>query len=310
MKNTKALVLLNLGAARSKKELEEFLTNMFNDRDILTVKNDFLRSLISKLITSNRLDNAWSNYEQIGGKSPMYDITNSIVDKLQEKLPDIFVTYAMRYTSPRAVDCIKELKEKGIDDIILFPLFPQYSTTTTKTGVEEFVNICMEDFTVKIIKPFYKENTFIDIVCNEIVKTNDNNEDVHLIFSAHGLPQKIIDNGDNYEKQIEDNVNLIEKKIKEMDVNFKSISLAYQSKIGPLKWITPSLTSVIEKHKNSKVLIYPLSFMIDNSETNYELSIEYAELAKKIGISEYKVCKCPNDNTSTINFISNLATKD
>jgi len=124
------------------------------------------------------------------------------------------------------------------------------------------------------------------------------NEDVNLIFSAHGLPQKIVKKGDTYEKEINEHIKILSQ----MLPKFKSINLAYQSKVGPMKWLEPSLDNKLKEFKNQKVLIYPLSFIIDNSETDLELGIEYAHQAKELEI-EYRVCKVLNDNDKFVEFL-------
>ena len=302
----KALVLLNMGAARSKDELEVFLRNMFNDKNILTIKNDTIRSMIASFIVYNRVDKAWKNYEQIGGKSPLHQLTDKLVEKLQEQLPDYFVTTAMRYTSPFAQTAVARIKEKNITDVTLLPLYPQYSTTTTKSSVEDFLEKANDQFNITTIEPFFQEETYNRAICNDIVKTNAKYDHFHLIFSAHGLPQKIVNNGDPYQKQIEEHLDLLKEKLSHYATNFKSINLAYQSKVGPMKWLTPSLDKMLENFKDKKVIIYPISFIVDNSETVFELDIGYRELAEKLGIKEYKVVKCLNDNDLFINSIKSL----
>jgi ferrochelatase len=303
MKQTKALVLLNMGGARNKKELKEFLLNMFNDKNILSINNNYIRSKIASLITTNRLDEAWTNYEQIGGRSPLHDITNRLIKKLQDNFSDIFVTSTMRYTKPYAVDTIKEIKKKNIKEIILLPMYPQYSTTTTKSSLEDFIQLSQYDFNIKILKPFYNNHQLNNIICDEIINQQNGDEEFNLIFSAHGLPQKVIDKGDIYQIHIQRQVELIKDKLKNKNIHFQSISLAYQSKVGPMQWLKPSLDDSLIQFKNKKVLIYPISFMCENSETNFELAIEYEEVAKKLEIKKYKVCSCPNDKDSTVNMI-------
>ena len=127
--------------------------------------------------------------------------------------------------------------------------------------------------------------------------------DVSLIFSAHSLPRKIIEKGDIYEKHINEHVQILSKILKEQGLNFKDVSLAYQSRLGPIKWLEPSLNEALAKCENKKVLIYPLSFCIDNSETIFELVIEYAKLAKELNFSFYKVVECPNFSDEFASFI-------
>lgn len=296
MKNKKALVLLNMGGPRTKDELKMFLTNMFNDKNIITVKSSILRKMIAFFITTSRLNEAWKNYEEIGGFSPINKITENLIDKLNDSFDDIYVTQAMRYTPPFSSTAIKQIKEQGIKDVILLPLYPQYSTTTTKSSVEDFYEVAKDEFNIEVIDPFYKNESFNDIILKELVSKVENVNEYNLIFSAHGLPQKIVDAGDVYEKHINEHVRILSEKLQQKGYNFKSTNLAYQSKVGPLKWLEPSLDDMLKNFKDEKVLIYPIAFIIDNSETDFELSIEYKEIADEIGISDYKVCKCVNDS--------------
>lgn len=303
---SKALVLLNMGGARNKNELEMFLTNMFNDKNILTIKSDFFRSLIAKFIVKSRKDSAWKNYEAIGGRSPINPLTEKLLSKLNDELTDTCVVQVMRYTPPFAQEAIKELEKKKVKEVILFPMYPQYSTTTTKSSVEDFLFFAKRKFHIKVIEPFYKNRVFNEAIIDTIKNSVEKHEEYNLIFSAHGLPQKIVDSGDPYEKQINEHVEILSALLKEENIHFKSISLAYQSKVGPLKWLEPALDEELKKFKDQKVLIYPIAFLIDNSETDFELSIEYNEEAKKIGIEEYKVCKCLNDDENFIKAIKDI----
>ena len=302
----KALVLLNMGAARSKDELEVFLTNMFNDKNILTMKNDTIRSMLASVIVTMRLNKAWENYEQIGGSSPLHDLTNVLVKELENVLPDYYITTAMRYTSPFSQTAIARIKDKNIKNVILLPMYPQYSTTTTKSSIEDFIEKSENYFNIEIIDPFYKNTLYNQAICNEIIKVQAKYSDFHLIFSAHGLPQKIIYSGDSYQKEIEEHVDILKEKLSHYATNLKSINLAYQSKVGPMKWLTPSLETMLKNFKGKKVIIYPISFIIDNSETVFELDIEYRELAEKIGVKEYKVCSCVNSNNLFIKMVKEL----
>ena len=302
----KALVLLNMGGARSKDELSVFLTNMFNDKNILTMKSETLRSMIASLIVFLRLDEAWKNYEQIGGESPLHNLSSKLVKKLENELDDYFVTTAMRYTSPFAQTAIARIKDKGIKNVVLLPLYPQYSTTTTKSSLDDFIFKAKNKFSLKIIEPFFKNDLYNDAICTEIKKVKKDKDDYYLIFSAHGLPQKIIKRGDPYQEQIEQHISLLKKKLNYLDIKFKGVHLAYQSKVGPMKWIEPSLDSILRLFKGKKVIIYPIAFIIDNSETVFELDIEYRELADTIGLKEYKVCKCVNDNDTFIQAVKQM----
>jgi ferrochelatase len=303
----KAVILMNMGGPNNLDEVEVFLKNMFNDKNIITVKSDLLRKFIAFMIVSSRKNEAKNNYKELGGKSPIVQNTKDLIEKLNKNSnEEILFTYCMRYTPPFAKDIINELKEQDIKNITLFPLYPQYSTTTTKSSLEDFYeNIDENEFSINEMKPFYQDKEFLKIVINQIkndIKEKDSKE-FDLIFSAHSLPQKIVDNGDPYQEQVIEQVNLLKNMLKEDNIEFKDIKIAYQSKLGPVTWLEPSLESTIENMENRKLIIYPISFIIDNSETDFELSIEYKEIADKIGFEEYIVCKCPNDSDDFVKYI-------
>lgn len=304
--NKKAIVLLNMGGARNKDELKMFLTNMFNDVNILTIKYSFIRKMIAFGITRRRLNEAWKNYEHIGNASPINPLTEKLVEKCNLKIDDFKTYQVMRYTPPFAKEVIEQMKKDGIKDVILLPLYPQYSTTTTKSSVEDFEEFAKNSFNIKTIEPFYKDSDFNDCIVDEIIRKAENNSAYNMIFSAHGLPQNIVDKGDPYQKQMIEHVEILTQKLKERGQEFKSINLAYQSKVGPLKWLEPSLEDMLKNFKKESVLIYPLSFIVDNSETDFELDIEYREIAEEFHIEDYKVCKCVNDSDEFVAVIENL----
>jgi len=303
--NKKALVLLNMGGARNKDELKMFLTNMFNDKNILTV-NPILRKMIAFFIVKSRLDEAWENYEEIGNASPINPLTEKLVEKVNTQIGDYKTYQMMRYTPPFAKDVIKQMKEDGIEEVTLLPLYPQYSTTTTKSSLEDFEKYAKGAFKTKVIETFYKNEAFNKCIIEEISSQTKFPQDFNLIFSAHGLPQKIVDAGDPYEKQMNEHVEILSSMLKEKGINFKSISLAYQSKVGPMKWLDPSLDEALVDFKDDNVIIYPIAFIVDNSETDFELDIEYREISEEIGVREFKVCKCVNDSDMFIDAIKDI----
>ncbi|WP_200763950.1 ferrochelatase [Nitrosophilus alvini] len=297
----KAVVLLNMGGPNNLEEVELFLKNMFNDENIIPIKNRILRKFVSFMITNARKKEARENYEKLGGKSPIVGITEKLVEKLSSKLGDTDVTFAMRYTPPFAKDVIKELKKKDITDVYLIPLYPQYSFTTTKSSLEDFEESAKKEgmkARIHKIERFYKNEKFNETVIEKIkecIKDIDEKE-YDLIFSAHSLPKKMIEKGDPYQKEITEHVEILKELLKKNGIEFKNIHIAYQSKLGPVEWLEPGLDDKLKEIENRKVVIYPLSFTIDNSETVYELHIEYKEIAKELGFEDYRVCECPNES--------------
>ncbi|MCZ6172986.1 ferrochelatase [Campylobacter ureolyticus] len=306
----KAVLLLNMGGPNNLDEVSVFLKNMFNDKYILNIKNEKLRDKISSLIAFLRKKPATKNYELIGGKSPLVDITASLVEKLS-KTKEYDFDFIMRYTPPFAKDVLK--KYKGYDEIVLFPLYPHHSITTVVSSLEDakdWINELNINANVKIIDVFFNDLEYnkiiINSIKNEIYGINENEvSDIALIFSAHSLPKSIIKNGDLYERNIKAHVDILSNLIKKEGINFKDIKLAYQSRLGPVKWLEPNLSFVLPLCASKKALIYPLSFCIDNSETICELNIEYRKIANKSGFKYYRVCKCPNDSDKFVNFIVN-----
>ena len=307
----KALVLLNMGGPNNLDEVKLFLSNMFNDKNIITVKSSLLRRFIAVMITTSRTKKAQANYAKLGGKSPLVGYTQQLVDKLQKVMPDYYVTFAMRYTPPFCEGVIRELQAKGIDEVVLLPLYPHYSTTTTKSSVEDFMDVAKAlgyKGNIQIIERFYENEAYNRLLVKKIKEVLGENDpsSMELIFSAHSLPQKIIAKGDPYQKEITLHVGLIENLLKEENLHFKAIHLAYQSKLGPVKWLEPSLEDTLKSLSNKNALIVPISFTIDNSETEFELSQEYAEVAHHLEFERYLVAKCPNDDDAFVKCIKYL----
>jgi len=297
-----AIILLNMGGPNNLQEVEVFLKNMFADKNILTMKSKLLRKFIGGMIVFSRTESAQEVYKKLGGKSPIVGHTKKLVKKLQDRVSDdVLVDFAMRYTPPFANEVIKRLDEENIKNIYLIPLYPQYSTTTTKSSLEDFREAYESvGGTAKIVETesFFDNKNYNKSIIKSIKECvgDDKFEDFDLVFSAHGLPQKIIDAGDVYEKQINQHVEILSDMMESEALNFNKIHLAYQSKVGRMKWLEPSLQQKLESLKNKKVIIFPIAFTIDNSETDFELAIEYKEIADELGFEEYRVCRCPNDS--------------
>ena len=212
----------------------------------------------------------------------------------------------MNYTSPFTKEVLK--KYENFDEIVLFPLYPQHSTTTISSSLDSFKKAANElslKAKISLCGTFYDDDAYNKIIISHVQGAVKDTKisDISLIFSAHSLPRKIIENGDIYEKHINEQVQILTKMLKEQGLNFKGVSLAYQSRLGPVKWLEPSLNEALAKCENKKALIYPLSFCLDNSETVFELVIEYAKIAKELNFSFYKVVSCPNFSDEFASFI-------
>jgi ferrochelatase len=305
--NKKALLLLNMGGPNNVDEVEMFLRNMFSDKNILPM-NPYLRAFIREIIVRNRIAEVKENFmKYLGGKSPLPGLTYNLILKLQEKL-DIKIAPAMRYVPPFATDALKVFQKDGVEELILFPMYPQFSTTTTLSSIEDIEQRCAElNYSPKItvIEPYYDDFDYIEMCANKIMEAFEgkNTEEYDLLLSAHGLPMSIIKAGDPYQNQVEGNVSALRIYFHQKGIKFNNIKLVYQSKVGNAAWLEPNLVDVLRNPYHRKVLIYPLAFTIDNSETVFELDIEHREIAEKIKYEDYRVAKCFNDDDTFVDFI-------
>ncbi len=287
---------MNMGGPNNLDEVKVFLKNMFNDKYIIGAPKP-IRALIAKIIIFRRLNIAKENYRQLGGVSPIVGYTKRLVRRLQ-KIVDADVFYEMRYTYPFAKDVMEKIK--NYDEIYAIPMYPHHSQTTTLSSIEDFID-CAKSYKieqkVKTIDSYYDNPLYNKTIVDRIKEAlkNDKAEDFELVFSAHGLTQKIIDKGDLYQKHILANVECVKKELKLQGINFKKIDVAYQSRVGPMKWLQPYMEDKL-KELGKSVIICPISFTVDNSETLGELVLEYGELAKEHGIRDYRVAKAPNNN--------------
>jgi protoporphyrin/coproporphyrin ferrochelatase len=341
-----AVVLFNLGGPDKLESVEPFLFNLFNDKAIISLPQPF-RFFLAKLISKRRTPKAQKIYQKIGGKSPLLEITESQAHALEVELSFIGnfkVFVAMRYFNPFASEVIKKVKDYDPSHIILLPLYPQFSSATSDSSLKEFVEKLSaeaknfnQNISLKTVCCYPSEPDFIKshalLIKQTILKFYDGNLDkFRFLFSAHGLPQKLIDAGDPYVFQVTETTNQIVKNFAENIENSEGKSAAeiikkidfkicYQSKVGPLKWTSPSLEHEIRKVVLDKKIpvIIPVAFVSDHSETLVELDIDYKEMAEKLGAKNYlrvpalnidghfikallEICKEVSNNSDSIIF--------
>jgi len=292
---------MNMGGPNDISEVNVFLKNMFNDKYIIGAPQP-IRAMIGWLIRKKRLKEAQHNYSLLGGISPIVGHTKRLIRKLEKDVEiDADVFYVMRYTPPFANDVIAKIKH--YDEIYALPMYPHYSSTTTKSSIEDlrrFAKMYGVADKIKTIDDYYDDELYNKAIVERIKESlkEDNSEDFTLIFSGHGLPQKTVDKGDLYQKHILANVEAAKKELEKQNIKFKNIEVAYQSRLGPLEWLRPYLEDKLAEvvKENKKVIIYPTSFTVDNSETQGELDIEYREVAEELGFEDYRVAKAPNSH--------------
>jgi len=310
MNKKTAVVLLNLGGPDSLDAVKPFLFNLFYDRAIIRLPNPF-RWFIAKFISYRRTKKAKEIYSLLGGTSPILKNTEAQAELLKKKLGSGYEVFiCMRYSHPMSDEVAYQIKEYDPDEVIFLPLYPQYSTTTTKSSVEDLeqaLNKHGVKAKQKIIESYQANEYFIkahasllnsalrEAFSDEVTQSNK-----IILFSAHGLPKKIIDAGDPYQKQVEETVAAVMSEFKEIDYK-----ITYQSRVGPLEWLKPDTEEEIKiaAASGKTIIVVPIAFVSEHSETLVELDIEYGKIAHELGVRYFRV---PTLGTEK-NFIECLA---
>ncbi|MBS0638993.1 MAG: ferrochelatase [Proteobacteria bacterium] len=308
-----AVVLFNLGGPDRPEAIKPFLLNLFKDPAILRVPF-FVRPLLARIIARARVAPATENYTLLGGKSPLLELTQLQAAALEQALPDVEAKcfIAMRYWHPFSLEAARAVKAWGADEVVLLPLYPQFSTTTTGSSLTAWreaaskAGLMVRTTTVccYATEPDYAKST-ADLVAAHYAKARaelDPAIPLRVLFSAHGLPEIIIQQGDPYQWQVEQTVATVMRAWGK-DVDH---AICYQSRATPQKWIEPSTEAEIERaaHDKIAVLVVPIAFVSEHSETLVELDVEYRDLAKEAGVPGY--FRVPTQNSDAA-FIASLA---
>jgi len=312
----KAIILFNLGGPDKLENVEPFLFNLFNDPAILNLPT-FLRYPLAKLISNRRAPIAKKIYAELGGSSPILKLTEEQSNALEIKLNqtqeenEYKCFIIMRCWNPRAEDVIKDVQLYSPDEVVLMPLYPQYSAATSGSSIKEWKDVCKKNnYYVKTstICCYPTDQNFINAHTKEITKKIKDLKNFKLIFSAHGLPEKNIKKGDPYQWQVEQSVKKIVENLNDENLDW---ILSYQSRVGPLKWIGPSTeTTIIENSKIGKhIVLVPIAFVSEHSETLVELDIEYKEIADANGCKNYTRVPALGINEDFIKAMSELIIK-
>lgn len=318
MPNKTAIILFNLGGPDSLESVQPFLKNLFSDPDIFKFPLAFItQRLFAWLVSRRRAPEARKNYQAIGGRSPLLDRTNEQAIALKLALADAghdnydcFV--CMRYWHPMTREVITSLKKEGYGKVVLLPLYPQYSSTTTGSSFNEFDRECRRQHyhpAMRRIEAWYNREKYqqaiIDTIKNEASQFPDQNpENTYVLFSAHGLPKKVVQRGDPYQKHIEAMYASLQQTL-----GWPHTGLSYQSRVGPLEWLKPYTEDTIPglaKEGWKQLLVYPIAFVSDHIETLQELDIEYRQLAQDSGITHYRVVPALNDHPLLIETLRDL----
>ena len=310
------ILLFNLGGPETQADVRPFLFNLFSDPEIVRLPIRALTKPLAWIISTGRAKKSAANYRLIGGGSPLRRITDEQAEALRAELQqrgiEAKVYVGMRYWYPFTAEALDQIERDDITDLVLLPLYPQYSVSTTGSSFKDFDALIAERKTLspiqrKAINNWHTFDRYIEVLASQINERVSEFPDpdparIHLLFSAHSVPVSYIENGDPYLQHTEETVQLVSEKL---DNRFP-VHLSFQSKVGPVKWLEPSTDMKLREMKAAgveQVLAIPISFVSEHIETLYELDILYKDLAEELGLTYRRV---PAFNTDS-RFISALA---
>ena len=304
-----AVVLFNLGGPDRPESVREFLFNLFNDPAIIGAPGP-IRWMLAQFISRRRAPVAREIYANLGGGSPLLGNTRAQARALEQALGgSARVFIAMRYWHPFSDETAAEVKAFAPDHLILLPLYPQFSTTTSGSSLEDWTRAAAKvglNAPTSAICCYPREAGFVDEIAGKlraVLAEPRTGGKPRVLFSAHGLPKKIVAGGDPYQWQVEETAKAVVEVLGEPELDWQ---ICYQSRVGPLQWIGPSTDEEIVRAGRDKVslIVVPIAFVSEHSETLVELDIEYAHLAAENGVPDYRRVGTVDDG---VHFIGGLA---
>jgi ferrochelatase len=310
------VLLLNLGGPDQLEDVRPFLFNLFSDPEIIRLPFPWLQKPLAWLISTSRAKKSQENYKQIGGGSPLRRITEEQAEALQSSLQakgqDAQVYIGMRYWYPFTEEAIARIKRDRIEKLVILPLYPQFSISTSGSSFRLLEALWQEDPALHqvehtVITSWYDRPGYLQAMAQLIAQELDkfpNPNEVHIFFSAHGVPVSYVEEaGDPYQREIEECTALIMQTLNRSNAH----TLAYQSRVGPVEWLKPYTEDAIAELATAGVqnlLVVPISFVSEHIETLQEIDMEYREIAEEAGIHEFH--RVPALNTHPV-FIEDLA---
>jgi protoporphyrin/coproporphyrin ferrochelatase len=315
------IVLFQLGGPDSLEAVQPFLLNLFLDPDIIPMGPlGFLRGPLARLIAKRRSVPVRGKYAEIGGRSPIGTLTDrqrgALVEALSGEIDPVAVV-AMRYWHPLTEQAAAALRAAGpLDEVVLLPLYPHFSYATTLSSLKEWRRVYGPPdpkLPERTVGQFFDHPLYIQALVQRIgsvLRQFADSSRIQLIFSAHGLPMSLVEKGDPYPGQVETTVRLVcedgRKQFPAWPVNHL---LCYQSRVGPAKWLQPSLTGTIERHGTQGVkemLVVPISFVTEHIETLHEINIEARADAKKVGVEMFRMMPAVGDSPLFVAALKDL----
>lgn len=310
-----AIVLFNLGGPDGPDSVQRFRLNLFSDPAIIRAPG-FIRFWLARWIAARGAKAAAANYALLGGRSPLLKLTQAQARALQSRLEDIgarcFVS--MRYWHPFAAETVAEVKAYAPDRVLLLPLYPQFSTTTTGSSLRDWREQAAKAglaATTTVLCCYFDDPGYVKSVAGLVraavaeARGKIGEAPLRLLFSAHGLPESIVRKGDPYQAQVAASARAVMAQLSDLDVDY---GVCYQSRATPQKWISPSTAEAIAAAAAQKiaVVVVPIAFVSDHVETLVELDIENAGLARRLGVGYFRV-SAPNADAGFIDALARLS---
>ena len=308
------LVLLNMGGPDSLRAVRPFLYNLFSDRELIQLPaGALLQKPFAWLISRIRAPKVRVNYAMIGGRSPLLEWTEKQAQGAARELGEQVSPYvAMRYWQPRAEECLQSMKRDGIEQAVVLSMYPHYTSATTGSSVKDFEAAAARvypELKYTLIREWYDWPGYLDALANRIREGLDKfhelaRDEVPILFSAHALPQKFIDEGDPYLDHVLCTVRGVMERFEE-----RPWKLGFQSRTGPVQWMEPDTLEVLDQlgaEKAPGVLIVPISFVSDHIETLQEIDFEFRLHAEAIGLPRFERAPSLNDNTDFLQALAAL----
>jgi protoporphyrin/coproporphyrin ferrochelatase len=309
-----ALVLLNMGGPASLEGVRPFLFNVFSDRELIRLPaGALLQKPFALLISALRARRVRLNYQAIGGRSPLLDWTRRQAQGITDRLgAGWFPCVAMRYTAPRSGEVVAQLKADGVRRAVVLSMYPHYTGATTGSSLNDFklaVARRYPELELRFIEQWYDWPGYLDALANRIEQGLERfhellRDEVEILFSAHALPQKFIDEGDPYLEHVQATVRGVMERVGE-----RPWHLGFQSRSGPVEWMEPDTVAVMDRlaaEGKSEVLIVPISFVSDHIETLYEIDIEYRHHAELHGLKHFVRAPSLNDGADFLDAMAEL----
>ncbi|MBD2306976.1 ferrochelatase [Chroococcidiopsis sp. FACHB-1243] len=312
------VLLLNLGGPDRLEDVKPFLFNLFADPEIIRLPFPWLQKPLAWWISTVRTKRSQENYKQIGGSSPLRRITEAQAQALQARLEEkgqpTQLYIGMRYWHPFTEEAIARIKRDGIDRLVILPLYPQFSISTSGSSFRLLQQMWLEDpklnsIEYTVIPSWYKQSGYLQAMAQLIAQELDgfsNPDTVHVFFSAHGVPKSYVEEaGDPYQQEIEECTALIMQTLNRPN----SYTLAYQSRVGPVEWLQPYTEDAIQELGQQGVqdmVVVPISFVSEHIETLQEIDMEYREVAESVGIHNFRRVPALNTHTQFIDGMADL----